>query len=778
MEFFAESQPNKDWNIDYKRILYRAIRFWYVITLCLVLAIVAAFLTNRYATRIYPVTASIIIKEAGDISGSELLYNNPLVNYHRNYLNELYIIKSHPLIERVLVDLNFAVSFYREGNILTSEVYDIPVSSTVLNPDFFQSKRLIFTPLNNSEFELKYDQASDESKEKFLFGDTIDYNGLRAVFNVKHREKLKNYFNQPFIFIYTSPRLLTATYIQKLNASWAHEGAGVINLSINGPNPDKEKDFLEGFIERYQQYDLENKNETASRIVDFITGQLTSISDSLRIVELELEQFKDRNVVTDLGAESLRLYKRLEELELEKTQSILNENYYQYLNNYLENNENLNYVILPNSLGISDPSLMSLVSQLQSIQIDLNSQLKSENPLLAEPRRKLNEIKREIFEAIKSLRSTDKIRIDFISGKIQDEEKQLSRLPVAERRLVAIQRNYTLLENLYIFLLQKRSEAAISSASNSSDIILVNPPMAEGAISPKIKQNYFIAAILGIALPILVFILLELVNTRIQSREDIEKVTSIPFSGGVGHKRSDNNLEVFTNPKTSIAESFRALRSNLNYFLGKNEKVVILITSSISGEGKTFTSINLAAVFALSGKRVLIVGADMRKPKLYPDFNLGNEIGLSGYLSGLSTFDEVVQKTSYEGLDLVSGGPVPPNPSELLLTQRIETFLAEAKKQYDYVIIDTPPLAIVTDAFALAPFADHTLFLVRQNYTPKDLLRTAQDFYSTGKLKNISIVLNDIYKSGPGYGYGYGYTYGYGYGNGYSKSKNGYGYYS
>ena len=214
-------------------------------------------------------------------------------------------------------------------------------------------------------------------------------------------------------------------------------------------------------------------------------------------------------------------------------------------------------------------------------------------------------------------------------------------------------------------------------------------------------------------------------------------------------------------PKSAVAESFRAIRSNLNYFTGNQIKKVFLVTSSISGEGKTFSTINLATVFAMSGRRTLIIGADMRKPKIYTDFDLSNTRGLSGYLSNLNVFSEVVQSTSIDNLDLISGGPVPPNPSELLLTTRFENLIKEALQTYDYIIIDTPPLAIVTDAFVLAKYADHTVFITRQNYTPKAFLSDIQDFYDSGKLKNISIVLNDIYKSEDlGYGYGYGYGYG------------------
>lgn len=766
-------------SIDYKRVLFSAIRYWYFIVLSLLIAVFIAFIINRYATRIYPVTASIIVKEEGDISGSELLYNNALVNMKRNYLNELYIIKSYPLIESVLRELNFGVAFYREGNFLTSEIYkDLPVKVSVLNETSFSGSAIFsFTFLTGNQYKLvSTDSELSTSGHTFSFNDTINVKGLKVVFQVTDPIKLQSIKNQHFLFKYTSPSLIAPYYVSKLNVSWAEQGAGVLNLSISGSQPEKEKDFLEGFIKHYQQFDLDKKNEIASKTIDFISGQLADIADSLKKVETQLQRFKDRHIVTELGVEATRLNAKIEELEFQRTQSILASNYYKYLTDYLSKDENLDQVILPSSVGVSDPILTELVSQLIDRQMTLKMFSRNENPKVIEARQKINQLRRDIVESVNNLKATDKIKLDYLNKQIGEVEKQLGYLPVAERQLVSIQRNYTLLENLYVFLLQRRSEAAITQASNTSDILVVNPPMAGRAISPRSMRNYIMAAFLGLAIPLLVFVAMEFLNTRIQSREDIEKITGIPFIGGVGHKRAETNLEVLTSPKTAIAESFRALRSNLKYFLGKKENVVIVVTSSISGEGKTFTSINLASVLSLSGKRVLMVGADLRRPKTHIDFGLPNEIGLSTYLSGLNDWKEVVQKTQHIGLDLISGGPVPPNPGELLLSSSLEKFVNEAKLEYDYVVIDTPPIAIVADAFSLISFADHTLFLVRQNYTPKDLLKTTQELFITGKFSNVSIVLNDINRSGPGYGNGaYGYGYGYGYGK---RSKDGYGYYT
>lgn len=776
---FAGQSVSDLWSIDYKRILYRAIRYWYLIVLSLLLALSIAFVRNRYATKVYPVYASVLVKEAEDISGSELLYSNALVDYQRNYLNELYVIKSTPLIQRVLEDVNFGVTFYREGNILTSETYgDLPFKAVVLTHTDNSLPSQTFNCISETEFTLEAYQEDEQTRaaKRYRFNDTLEINGSKIMFTLPNPERLAGFINDPLIFTYTPPAELAGAYAGRLNAAWAEEGAGVINLSILGTNPFKERDFLAGFIREYQQFDLDKKNETAAKILEFIDGQLTSIADSLERVESQLERFKGKNVITKMDAEAMRLYEKLEELENQRTQLTLADNYYKYLTDYLNRSDKLDQIILPTSVGITDQLLANLVSKLVDLQLDLKMIGATENPLINDSRRKINEIKKDIIEVVNNLKGTDKIKLNFLNAQIREGEKQLGRLPLAERQLVSIQRNYSLLENLYVYLLQKRSEAAITKASNTSDIEIVNPPVTGAPVAPKPTQNYVIAVFSGIAFPLIIFIILELFNTRIQSREDIEKITTIPFIGGVGHKRTDANLEVLSSPKTPIAESFRALRSNLNYFINKKDNAVILITSSISGEGKTFTSINLASVLALSGKKVLLIGADLRKPKIYIDFNRKNDKGLSTYLSGMATLEEIIQHTDFKGFDLVSGGPVPPNPGELLLAPAMNEFIVKMKQQYDYIVIDTPPVAIVADAFALTQYADHSLFIVRQDYTPKDLLKTTQDFFASGKLKNISIVLNDIYRSGPGYGYGYGHGYGYGYG--YGKKKDGDGYYS
>lgn len=772
-------------SIDIKRIVYHAVTKWYLVVLSLLICLSIAYYKNRYTQKIYPVSASIIVKEKEETNGgAELLYKNALVDQYRNYLNEPYILRSYPLVARAAEELQFTTSFFLEGRVITTEIYNgVPVKVTALKTLPKAGNRYYFLILNDQQFSIRRADSDDKKDAAvFNFGQPFTFDKRELLISKIPESSLQDNLNITYVMVLRTPLQVAAEYVGKVNVKWAEKGAGVMNINLVGSNPEKEIDFINSLVRNYQSYDLEKKNQTADRTVAFIKGQLLSISDSLRLFERQLEAFKKTNrTAGDLGVDGQRMYGKVEGLEVQKTELLIKTNYFSYLKKYIAESKNLDQIILPSAFGVNDPILSGLVNTMINLQLEIKLFLATEkpfNPLVTNRMNRLTELKRDVLESVEGLRSTDKIKLDFINKQIAEVEKQIGYLPLAQRQFISIQRNYSLLENLYVYLMQKKAEAEISKAANVSDLVTVNPPMVAGdAIVPKVSQNLMIAAIVGLAIPLLIFILIEYLNTRVQSKEDIEKFTTIPFIGGIGHKKADVNLEVLNSPKSVIAESFRALRSNLNYFLGKQEKAVFLITSSISGEGKTFTSINLASVFSLSEKRTLIVGGDMRKPKLFKDFDASNDVGLSSFLAGIADFDTVVQKTKYKYLDLVSGGPVPPNPSELLLNKRMDEFMSLARQHYDYVIIDTPPLAIITDAFPLAVYADHTIFLVRQNYTPKELLKAAQDYYTSGKLKNISIVFNDVYKSGPGYGYGYSYGYGYAYGYG-KKGKNGYGYYS
>lgn len=598
----SETQKPQSTTLDFKRVLYRALKYWYLVLLSVVVALTGAFLYNRYSIPVYEVNASIIIRETQEPSEGKLLYNNPIVSPYRNYYNELYILRSLPLLERVIDSLNFNVLFFREGKVLTVDAYHhSPIDARVLGKSDNGTYTFRLVIENQQQFKLETDE-----EKIYRFGDTVQHGNLKFVVYRKEDKDLGQYLGDPFILQIMNRTQAARSYAARLEAKWAEQGASVVNLRIQGHNQYRAADFMKELIAAYQHSDLEKKNLTASRAIQFIGRQLASIRDSLRFFEVQLENFKNNNIITDMNAEAMRIFQKLEAYEAQKAALLVNRNYYQYLRDYLRKDTGSGQVILPSAMGIQDGVLMGLVNTMVGLQqeiLQFTGPDRARNPLVEERRARLAIIKKDILESINTLEATDGIRLEQINQQIRDTEKQLSHLPAAERQYITLQRSYTLLENLYVYLMQKKAEAEISRESSVSDILVVNYPQVSGPISPKKLQNYAIAAAAGLVIPLALFIVFELFNTRVQSKEDIEKVTNIPFIGGVGHNNLQGNLVVNQRPKSAVAESFRALRYNIGYFTGYEDKKIILITSSISGEGKTFTTINLATVLAMSGKK-------------------------------------------------------------------------------------------------------------------------------------------------------------------------------
>ncbi len=787
---------SKGIQINFKRVADRAIRYWYIILLSLIISVSVAYLLNRYSTRIYPVKASIIIRESEENVGAKFLYNNELLSEYRNFYNEIYIMKSYPLLQEVVEELGFDVSYFREGDIKTTEYYEpnFPLTIKVIANEGKRpyGQSFYFKVIDQRTYSLQYKVDDDQPGKEFSslqFNDTVKINGYRLF--VDRKADVSELFNKTLVVRFNDPLSLAKSYSSRLKIGWAMTGSSVVDLEINGSVIQKETDFLRKFIERYQDYDVEKKNKMVARAITFLDNQLGVIGDSLEHYEDQVEDFKRRNVITELAEETNRLYLKLQDYENQKFQYRLLDNYFTYISQLLEENQ-YDGIFTPQSVGITDEVITQLITTLieEQGQVSLyktnttRGVLRLEdNPEYQAKLKKIQFLKNDILKTIENNRSTQKINIKFINDQIKLVEDQLAKLPSTERELVGIQRNYSLRENLYIFLLQKRTEAGLSMASTTSDIVVVNPPMAGGAISPKTMQNLMIGVGIGLLVPLSIFILLEILNNRIQSKDDIENMTSAPVIGAVGHNPASDALIVYNKPRSAMAESFRSLRSNLNYFTGSQDHQIFMVTSSIPGEGKSFTALNLATVYALAGKRTVIVGADLRKPKLYDELGLNNTIGLSQYLSGMATREEILQTSAVDSLYLIASGPMPPNPSELLLRPAMEELINYLRTKFDYIIIDTPPLSLVTDAFVLSKHANHTLFVIRQDYTPKEALRSFDEFYKSGRLLRVSVLFNDLRKSGLGYGYG-GYSYGYGYGyqyGGYNygrkKSKNGNDYY-
>jgi capsular exopolysaccharide synthesis family protein len=757
-------------NIEFKRLLFRALSRWYLFAGFLILGVLWAYYVNRYTTRIYPISASILFFAKDETSsGAELLYRNALLSTKRNYLNDTYIMKSELIIKKVVEELSINIQLFLDGDIASSEIYDsAPIEVKCKDTNSYGEYSLVI--LDKKSFTLDFFKVdvNRNTKKSFSFGDSISFDEKQFAIQFLNTDNSSFYIGKPIRVVLQPISSIANNYADGLVLRWAEEGSGVMNMSMLGPTPSKDINFINSLIKNYQRYDLDNKNRTADRTVDFIKVQLDMISDSLRQFEAQLERFKqDKHTNGDFNSDAQRMFARSEVFENQKSTLLLRNSYYNYLQEYLSNGQNLEQVILPTSLEINDPILSGLLSKIIDMQFEtkmyVENNKRSSNPLIDNKIQRINELKKEIKESMKNQLNLDKIKVDFLDSQIKAIDKLFESIPFNQRKLVSITRKYSLYETLYLFLLQKKAEGEISRSGNTSDLVVINPPrVIGGSTTPSIFQNYLIGIIVGLLIPFLIVLILEILNNKVVEMQDISSVTQIPIIGGIGHKVGEGNLQVFKDTRSAITESFRALRSNLSYFTKSNRCSVFLVTSSISGEGKTFTSINLASILSLSGKKTLLVGADLRRPKLFSDFNVSNNLGLSSLLAGISSFEESIQQTEHKNLDIIVGGPIPPNPSELLMGDSCREFIDRVRNIYDFVIIDSAPMSLVTDSYSLLQHSDHVVFVVRQKYTPKVLLRSIDEFYTSKKINNISILFNDLYSGlGSELTDGYSYTYGY-----------------
>jgi capsular exopolysaccharide synthesis family protein len=435
-------------------------------------------------------------------------------------------------------------------------------------------------------------------------------------------------------------------------------------------------------------------------------------------------------------------------------------------------------------LGIEEPTLAFQISEFNKLQVERETLLKTttrSNPMVVNMEAAIEKLRVDIIQNLRNVRQAYQLTMNGLSTKNSQANREIAQIPGKERDLLEITRRQKILQELYSFLLEKRLETSIGAASTLSNVKFVEPAKASYMpIRPNRRGTYLTALFLGIAIPcLLIFIVMEYLNDKVRGRQDVVRMTDAPIIGEVSHSEEKIPLVVYQKSRKFIAEQFRIIRTNLQYILPQQDKSVILITSSTSGEGKSFISTNMGAVMALSGKKTAILEFDIRKPKIMSGLGMAKRPGMTNYLIGGIPFEELpVQVPNIDNLFVIPCGPVPPNPSELILDSRLDDLMARLKEEFDVLIIDTAPVGLVSDGVLLGRFADACLYVVRHEYTFKKQLQMLDEYYRQKRLPRMCIVLNDItVQAGYGryYGYGgYGYgNYGYGYGSTYFDDKKG-----
>jgi tyrosine-protein kinase Etk/Wzc len=749
--------------INLRHLFLKLIHGWKIYAGSLLVLIVLGFLYMKIALPVYEAETSILIKDnkTAPHGNIEDFLDADIFNSGRNLSSEIGILQSRTVVYDAAKHINMDVSYFGINTFSRKPLFrpsPFIVQYEWIHSDFYDNPFSLHIK-DNGTFDLKMENnsADFEYKKNHHFGEKIStpYFTLQILKN--DSSTLSKQYNS-YEFIVHSPQSLLTRIKNNLNVAALNKDASIIRATYRDNVKERAVEFLDALSEEYIDRDIRDKSSVATLTLKFIDEQLADISKELNNIESGLQQFKEHNKTVNLSEESKNYLTQLNAIDNDRAKAEIDLRSLDYLYTYVTSNKDADD-LSPSSIGTPDPALMQLITQLQTLQSkrkNLSFGATENSPTLKVIDSQIADTKKLLIENISNIRGQISINLKSINKELSEYEASIRKIPSVERELLGIQRGFDVNQNIYLYLLQKKSETSIARATVVSDNkVLDEASVGDAPVKPKLKVVMLVCTLLGFILPTVFILLRDFIQNKITSREEIEKLTKIPVLGIVGHmSESAGRLVVHHKPKSSIAEAFRSIRTNLIFF-GMNERNnVILITSSVGGEGKSFTAINIASVLALQNNRVIIVAFDLRKSQLNIDFDIDNRKGVSTYLSGQSSIEEIVHTTKVLNLDFISSGPVPPNPAELISKPECTKLISELKQHYDYVIIDTPPIGIVADALLLMKHSDINIFILRQNYSRKENLKVLNEFLRKDALKNVSILFNDAGKS---HTYGYGY---------------------
>ena len=764
-------ETSEDNNINIRELIDQYLIHWKWFIIALVTALVGAFLYLRYTVPEYRTSAVIMVKDErkGGMQSEMTAFSDLglMTGIKSNVDNEIEIIRSRTVVEKSIKKLNLNVSYFVEGRFKTVEVYkDKPIDVAFFDQkEAFYKKPLTFTIHSKSEDKFEMISSSQRSLGIFTYGNILTLDNCRMIVT---KGSVADNVKDDFSVIVQINTLRSAVQKYKGNIGIAPLGknTSVVELTLIDPVREKAEDLLNTVIEIYNQDAIDDKNFISKKTQEFIAGRLEIIAAELGDVERDAEGFKKSNRLTDIVSDagvylqnSVDFEKALIETE---TQVRIVGSMIDFMNT--STNEAIPSNIIPN-----DNTASALIVEHNQLVIDRERILKSgtqKNTVVINLNNKIEELRSNIKESLGRLSASLKIRKSDLEKQVNMVVGKISEIPSQERAFRVIDRQQKIKESLYIYLLQKREEIAISLAVTASNAKVIDSAISSSSpVEPQPKIVYLGALALGLLLPFMVIYIIHLLDTKIKTRHDIEGKLSIPYLGDIPHSNSQYEIITAKN-RSSSAEAMRIARTNMEFILSAvpdDRAKTIFVTSTLPKEGKTFISINMASTIALSGKKVLLIGMDIRNPKI-DQYTKLPERGLTNYLAqkGNGLHDYIVKLDGFEHLYVLPAGIVAPNPVELLMSEKVDMMFAELKKEYDYIIVDTAPVSVVTDTLLVAKYADAFIYVMRANFLDKRMIKLAETFYQEKKLPNMALILNDtIWRKGLGTGTGYGYGYGY-----------------
>lgn len=724
-----------------RAMLMRYVRHWpwFLVSVAVVLA--GAYVYLLYQPPLYNSKASLLIKdEKKGLDSDNMLKELEIFAPKKVVENEIEILKSYTLMERVVSQLDLHILYYQDTPFGMREVYQqspIRLIIEYAKPALFQQEEPIRVAFVDARTVLINDR-------KYPINTSVQtpYGRLRVFPRTQVGAD-----TPPVLVSVSPPGKLITDLLRVLKAEPTSKASTVIALSLETAVPDKGEVILNRLIDVYNQAAVLDKNRVASNTLHFIEDRLKLVARELETVEKHVERYKSVQGITDLSTQAQSFLETVQRNDSELSEVSVQLAALHDLEVYL-NQQPGNRGGAPATIGLNDPTLIKLIQEagaLEGHRTELLQTMPEQHPLVKSLDEQIKSVKANIGDNVRTMRTMLSTAKRQFNNTNQEIEQSIREIPVKERVLMNISRQQAIKNDLYTYLLKKREETAVSYAATISDSRIVDMARSDAKpVKPNKPLLYLLFALVGLLMPIGVMATRDAVNNRVIRRSEVEENTQVPILGEVIRKRQPESLVVSSRDNSVIAEQIRSLRTNLNFLRNRDEKSqVLLFTSSINGEGKSFLSLNLGASLGLLGLRTVILEMDLRKPKLRDSLNFTNSAGLSNYLIGESTIDEIVRPIS-DNYFIIPSGPIPPNPSELLGSPRLAQLIAELRERFDYVVIDAPPVGLVTDAQLIAPYSDATLYIVRHNVTPKHYLKMIDMLYREKRFNKLNIILNAV----------------------------------
>lgn len=747
-------------DLTFRRIKDSFLRLWFLIPLFMVLGWLGAIVFLRYEKPTYESFATLrMLEEDNPFRDLKILEFGDQPN--QNLQSEMEIIRSRTIVLQAIKTLPLEVSYFLKGRVLTSELYlsspfeVISDSSTGAFP-YEQMFRIQFE--NNNSFTLFSPGETKGNGTKYISGQQITFNGFKFRIIVSNPAKLL--FGETYLFKFNDPMITAMDVKGRLKVEETGFFVNVIKVEYQDFVPEKCRDVVNAICAVYLENDIKRKKQGSDQMIEFVENQLDTISSKVKTKESSIQNFKTEYSVIDITEKG--------KMELERLQ-----NYEQMANSLQLENTSLRKIReLLNSgqpqdlykldlYTLNDPMMSQSLENLRTLldqRITALGKFTENSPTVKELDIKIDKLRQMLLERGLAYEAIIIEQMQFINGKLSEVKGQIKQLPMQENLFMNIKREYEIQEQIYLKLLEYRAEAAIKRAAIVASAFVVDDAiLPSGPIKPDKTYITTSSILLGSLLAMVLILAIGVSQNSIRFAEDVEFITRIPLLGTINQSRKELKtnypaMVVIDNPRTSFAESMRLIRTNAQFILSQNKGKIISITSSISGEGKSFVSVNLAGIISMTGKKVVIIDCDLRRPKLHLTFRVANEKGMSNYVAGSFTIKEVIHKEVLPNIDFVPSGPVPPNPAELCQSDRLMEMLDAFKKEYDYIIIDNAPVGLVSDSIFILQNSDVNLYIARSGYTQPLLLKIPEQICKDHQIKNLYLILNSVLSRNQRYG--------------------------